>query len=117
MLVQNVAPGAAARLGLSYEALHPKHPGPVVCDISGYGDDGPYRDRKAYDLLIQSEAGFLNVTGTPDKPAKAGCSVADIAVGMCMPAARSSRPCLSARAPTRASKHVTPGTVRAAALA
>lgn len=82
VLVQNVAPGAAARLGLSYEALHPKHPGLVVCDISGYGDDGPYRDRKAYDLLIQSEAGFLSVTGTPDQPAKAGCSIADIAAGM-----------------------------------
>jgi len=82
VLVQNVAPGAAARLGLSYEALHPKHPGLIVCDISGYGDDGPYRDRKAYDLLIQSEAGFLSVTGTPDQPAKAGCSIADIAAGM-----------------------------------
>lgn len=82
VLVQNVAPGAAARLGLSYETLHPMHPGLVVCDISGYGDDGPYRDRKAYDLLIQSEAGFLSVTGTPDEPAKAGCSVADIAAGM-----------------------------------
>ena len=82
VLVQNLAPGAAARLGLSYEVLHPKHPGLIVCDISGYGDDGPYRDRKAYDLLIQSEAGFLSVTGTPDEPVKAGCSVADIAAGM-----------------------------------
>lgn len=82
VLVQNLAPGAAARLGLSYEALHPKHPRLIVCDISGYGDDGPYRDRKAYDLLIQSEAGFLSVTGTPGEPAKAGCSVADIAAGM-----------------------------------
>jgi len=82
VLVQNLAPGAAARLGLSYETLHPLHPKLVVCDISGYGDDGPYRDRKAYDLLIQSEAGFLSVTGTPDAPAKAGCSVADIAAGM-----------------------------------
>lgn len=82
VLVENVAPGAAARLGLSYEVLHPKYPGLVVCDISGYGDDGPYRDRKAYDLLIQSETGFLSVTGTPDEPAKAGCSVADIAAGM-----------------------------------
>lgn len=82
VLVQNLAPGAAARLGFSYEALHPAHPGLVVCDISGYGDDGPYRDRKAYDLLIQSEAGFLAVTGTPDEPSKAGCSIADIAAGM-----------------------------------
>ena len=82
VLVQNLAPGAAARLGLSFEALHEKHPGLIVCDISGYGSDGPYRDKKAYDLLIQSEAGFLSVTGTPDEPAKAGCSIADIAAGM-----------------------------------
>ncbi|HMM51171.1 MAG TPA: CaiB/BaiF CoA-transferase family protein [Burkholderiaceae bacterium] len=82
VLVQNLAPGAAARLGLSYEALAPKHPGLVVCDISGYGSDGPYRDKKAYDLLIQSESGFLSVTGTPDDMAKAGCSIADIAAGM-----------------------------------
>ncbi len=82
VLVQNLAPGAAARLGLSAEALRPAHPGLVVCDISGYGEDGPYRDRKAYDLLIQSEAGFLSVTGSPDEPAKAGCSIADIAAGM-----------------------------------
>jgi len=82
VLVQNLAPGAAARLGLSFEALHEKHPRLIVCDISGYGDDGPDRDRKAYDLLIQSESGFLSVTGTPDEPAKAGCSIADIAAGM-----------------------------------
>ena len=86
VLVQNLAPGAAARLGLSYEALHAKHPALIVCDISGYGDDpehpGPYRDKKAYDLLIQSEAGFLSITGSPDAPAKAGCSIADIAAGM-----------------------------------
>jgi itaconate CoA-transferase len=71
---------------LSFEALHERHPRLIVCDISGYGDDpahpGPYRDKKAYDLLIQSEAGFLSVTGSPDEPAKAGCSVADIAAGM-----------------------------------
>lgn len=67
---------------LSYNVLHPKHPGLIVCDISGYGDDGPYRDRKAYDLLIHSEAGSLSVTGTPDEPAKAGCSVTDTAAGM-----------------------------------
>lgn len=86
VLVQNLAPGAAARLGLSFEALHRLHPRLIVCDISGYGDDpqrpGPYRDAKAYDLLIQSEAGFLSVSGTPEAPAKAGCSVADIAAGM-----------------------------------
>jgi itaconate CoA-transferase len=67
---------------LSFEALHERFPGLIVCDISGYGDDGPYRDKKAYDLLIQSESGFLSVTGTADEPAKAGCSIADIAAGM-----------------------------------
>ena len=82
VLVQNLAPGAAARLGLSYEALSPRYPKLIVCDISGYGDSGPYRDKKAYDLLIQSESGFLSTTGTPDAPAKAGCSIADIAAGM-----------------------------------
>jgi itaconate CoA-transferase len=86
VLVQNLAPGAAARLGLSYEALSQQYPKLIVCDISGYGDDpkapGPYRDKKAYDLLIQSEAGFLSVTGTPESPSKAGCSIADIAAGM-----------------------------------
>ena len=82
VLVQNLAPGAAARMGLSFEALQAAHPKLIVCDISGYGDDGPYRDKKAYDLLIQSEAGFLSVTGTPEAPSKAGNSVADIAAGM-----------------------------------
>lgn len=82
VLVQNLAPGAAARMGLGYDALRTVHPKLIVCDISGYGDDGPYRDKKAYDLLIQSEAGFLSVTGTPESPAKAGNSVADIAAGM-----------------------------------
>ncbi|WP_237478213.1 CaiB/BaiF CoA transferase family protein [Lichenibacterium dinghuense] len=82
VLVQNLAPGAAARLGLSEEALRADCPSLIVCDISGYGPDGPYRDRKAYDLLIQSEAGFLSVTGTPDEQVKAGLSIADIAAGM-----------------------------------
>ena len=82
VLVQNLAPGAAARLGLSFEALREKYPALIVCDISGYGANGPYRDKKAYDLLIQSESGFLSVTGTADEPSKAGCSVADIAAGM-----------------------------------
>ncbi|MEM5370895.1 CaiB/BaiF CoA-transferase family protein [Paraburkholderia azotifigens] len=82
VLVQNLAPGAAARLGLSFEALHEKYPKLIVCNISGYGSDGPYRDKKAYDLLIQSESGFLSITGGPDSPAKAGCSIADIAAGM-----------------------------------
>jgi itaconate CoA-transferase len=86
VLVQNLAPGAAARMGLAHEALAERHPKLIVCDISGYGDDparpGPYRDKKAYDLLIQSESGFLSITGTPDEPVKAGCSIADIAAGM-----------------------------------
>ena len=82
VVVQNLAPGAAARLGLSYEALSKIKPGIIVCDISGYGNDGPYRDKKAYDLLIQSEAGLVSVTGTPDTPSKTGTSMADIAAGM-----------------------------------
>jgi itaconate CoA-transferase len=82
VLVQNLAPGAAARMGLGFEDLKTKHPSLIVCDISGYGDNGPYRDKKAYDLLIQSEAGFLSVTGTPDEPSKSGNSIADIAAGM-----------------------------------
>jgi len=82
VLVQNLAPGAAERLGLSYEALHDRYPRLIVCNISGYGSDGPYRDKKAYDLMIQSESGFLSITGGPDSPAKAGCSIADIAAGM-----------------------------------
>ena len=82
VLVQNLAPGAASRMGLGFEALSLQHPRLIVCDISGYGEDGPYRDKKAYDLLIQSEAGFLSVTGTPDSPSKAGNSMADIAAAM-----------------------------------
>ena len=82
VLVQNLAPGAAERMGLSAAALRSAHPRLIVCDISGYGADGPYRDKKAYDLLIQSEAGFLSVTGSDDAPAKAGNSIADIAAGM-----------------------------------
>jgi len=82
VLVQNLAPGAAARMGLSFEVLHAKNPKLIVCDISGYGADGPYRDKKAYDLLIQSEAAFLSVTGTPEEPCKSGNSIADIAAGM-----------------------------------
>ena len=82
VLVQNLAPGATKRLGLDHESLREKHPGLIVCDISGYGQDGPYRDKKAYDLLIQSEAGMLAVTGTGTQPAKVGISIADIAAGM-----------------------------------
>ena len=82
VLVQNLAPGAAARMGLTAEILQKDNPKLILCDISGYGNDGPYRDKKAYDLLIQSEAGFLSVTGTPETPSKAGNSIADIAAGM-----------------------------------
>ena len=82
VVVQNLAPGAAARLGLSYPALAAEKPGIIVCDISGYGESGPYQDRKAYDLLIQAEAGLLSVTGTSETPCKAGPSIADIAAGM-----------------------------------
>jgi len=82
VLVQNLAPGAAARMGLSFDVLNQSHPGLIVCDISGYGEDGPYRDKKAYDLLIQSEAGLLSITGTPAEPSKAGNSMADIAAAM-----------------------------------
>src|SRR5881628_2686024 len=82
VLVQNLAPGAAARMGLGFSELSAANPKLIVCDISGYGEDGPYRDKKAYDLLIQSEAGFLSVTGTEAEPSKAGPSIADIAAGM-----------------------------------
>ncbi|KAI9037562.1 CaiB/BaiF CoA transferase family protein [Aspergillus affinis] len=81
VLVQNLAPGASARLGLSHDALKTDYPSLIVCNISGYGPDGPYRDKKAYDLLIQSEAGMLSVTGTGTEPAKVGISIADIAAG------------------------------------
>lgn len=86
IFVQNLAPGASSRIGLSYEELSEINPKIIVCDISGYGDNlenqGPYRDKKAYDLLIQSESGFLSITGTQDDYVKAGCSIADIAAGM-----------------------------------
>jgi itaconate CoA-transferase len=82
VLVQNLAPGATARMGLDAATLRAQHPRLIVCDISGYGNDGPYRDKKAYDLLIQSEAGFLSITGTPEHPSKSGNSIADIAAGM-----------------------------------
>ena len=82
VFIQNLAPGAAARMGLTAEALQKENPGLILCAISGYGNDGPYRDKKAYDLLIQSEAGFLSITGTPETPSKAGNSIADIAAGM-----------------------------------
>lgn len=82
VLVQNLAPGATARMGLDHASLAPANPKIVVCDISGYGEGGPYTDKKAYDLLIQCESGFVSVTGTPEQPSKAGLSIADIAAGM-----------------------------------
>ncbi len=81
VVVQNLAPGAVDRLGLAPATLRAADPGLVYCSISGYGSTGPYRSKKAYDLLVQCEAGLLSVTGTPDQPAKAGISVADIATG------------------------------------
>jgi itaconate CoA-transferase len=82
VFVHNLAPGAMARLGFGSEAVRRGHPRMVVCEISGYGSSGPYRDKKAYDLLVQSEAGLLSITGTEEQPAKVGISVADIAAGM-----------------------------------
>jgi itaconate CoA-transferase len=82
VFVQNLAPGAADRLGLSAAVLRGRHPRLICCSVSGYGPDGPYQRKKAYDLLVQCEAGLLSVTGTPETPAKAGISVADIAAGM-----------------------------------
>ncbi|MDP8948824.1 MAG: CoA transferase [Actinomycetota bacterium] len=82
VFVQNLAPGATGRLGFGTEALRQKHPRLIVCDISGYGSSGPYRDKKAYDLLVQCETGLVSVTGTPEIPSKVGISVADIAAGM-----------------------------------
>ena len=82
VFVQNLAPGASARLGLSAEVLLARFPRLVVCDISGYGDTGPYRNKKAYDLLIQGEAGLISITGNPEGPAKTGISIADICAGM-----------------------------------
>ncbi|GAA2344478.1 CaiB/BaiF CoA-transferase family protein [Saccharopolyspora halophila] len=82
VFVQNLAPGAAARLGLGAEELRRRDPRLIVCDLSGYGTSGPYRDKRAYDLLVQCEAGLVSITGSADEPAKTGVSTADIAGGM-----------------------------------
>jgi itaconate CoA-transferase len=82
VFLHNLAPGAMGRLGLGSAALRQQHPRLVICEISGYGASGPYRDKKAYDLLVQSEAGLVSITGTPETPSKVGISVADIAAGM-----------------------------------
>ena len=82
VLVQNLKPGALAKLGFPMEALRKRHPRLICCSISGYGDEGPFRDRKAYDLLIQAELGLASVTGGPEAPARVGVSVVDICTGM-----------------------------------
>lgn len=82
VFVQNFAPGACERLGLGTADLRQKYPRLIICNVSGYGSSGPYRDRKAYDLLIQSEAALLSVTGTQETPSKVGISIADIAAAM-----------------------------------
>ena len=82
VFVQNLAPGATGRLGFGAQTLKDKHPRLIVCDVSGYGSSGPYRDKKAYDLLVQCESGLVSITGTPETPSKVGVSIADIACGM-----------------------------------
>jgi crotonobetainyl-CoA:carnitine CoA-transferase CaiB-like acyl-CoA transferase len=81
VFIQNLAPGASARLGLGAEALTGKYPRLIYCSVSGYGEDGPYRDHKAYDLLIQGESGLIAINGSPEQPARVGVSVCDIAAG------------------------------------
>lgn len=82
VFLHNLAPGAMGRLGFGAPMLSRSHPRLVICEISGYGTSGPYRDKKAYDLLVQSEAGLVSITGTPETPSKVGVSIADIAAGM-----------------------------------
>jgi crotonobetainyl-CoA:carnitine CoA-transferase CaiB-like acyl-CoA transferase len=82
VFIHNLAPGAIGRLGFESSALRAAHPRLVICEISGYGTSGPYRDKKAYDLLVQSEAGLVSITGTEGTPSKVGIPIADIAAGM-----------------------------------
>src|SRR5205807_6887639 len=82
VFLHNLGPGAVERLGFGAEALHARHPDLVVCTMSGYGSTGPYRDKRAYDLLVQSEAGLVSVTGTEETPSKVGISIADTAAAM-----------------------------------
>ena len=82
VVVQNLAPGAAGRLGFGAEELRAEHPHLVYCSVSGYGEDGPYTQKKAYDLLVQCEVGLVSITGTPETPSKVGLPAADIAAGM-----------------------------------
>ncbi|WP_020657045.1 CaiB/BaiF CoA transferase family protein [Massilia niastensis] len=82
VFIQNLAPGAARKLGVDAKSLLARHPRMIACDISGYGSTGPYRNKKAYDLLVQCETGFLSINGTPDDQAKCGLSIVDISAGM-----------------------------------
>ena len=82
VFIQNLGPGVAERLSLGSGELRERHPRLVVCELSGYGSSGPYRERKAFDLLLQGESGVISTTGTPEAPAKVGISIADIAAGM-----------------------------------
>jgi crotonobetainyl-CoA:carnitine CoA-transferase CaiB-like acyl-CoA transferase len=82
VFIQNLAPGAARRLGLDAKTLSERFPQLIACDISGYGANGPYSQKKAYDLLVQCETGFLSINGTEESPAKCGLSIVDIATGM-----------------------------------
>ena len=82
IFIQNLAPGATARAGFDSAELRAKHPKLITCDISGYGESGPYRDMRAYDLLVQAETGLCAITGTPETPGRVGVSVCDIAAGM-----------------------------------
>jgi crotonobetainyl-CoA:carnitine CoA-transferase CaiB-like acyl-CoA transferase len=82
VFLHNLAPGAVERLGFGYDALAVSHPRLIWCGISGYGPDGPYRDKRAYDILVQAESGVVSLTGTPEQPAKVGVAIADIASGL-----------------------------------
>ena len=82
VLLQNLVPGALSRLGFDLEGLHQQHPSLIICSVSGYGEDGPYRDQKAYDLLIQAESGLCSITGTGNQLTRVGVSVSDISAGM-----------------------------------
>jgi itaconate CoA-transferase len=82
VFVQNLAPGAVERLGFGTQELRAKYPRLIVCNLSGYGSSGPYRDKKAYDMLVQAETGLISITGTPETPCKVGISAADVACGM-----------------------------------
>ena len=82
VFIQNLKPGALERLGFSREDLRRDHPGLIMCSISGYGDSGPYAERKAYDLLVQADSGLASITGGPEAPARVGISIVDIATGL-----------------------------------